>query len=86
MSLKYLIRKNPIAYADIESGRENTLWVHDDKKCFKPEEMIHFVEVVNGKRTDKGCWARIERVYEGRLIKYRVVRHDTENKKSKTKG
>nr|DAQ02303.1 MAG TPA: hypothetical protein [Caudoviricetes sp.] len=48
--------------------------------------MIHFVEVINGKRTDKGCWARIERVYEGRLIKYRVVRHDdTKSKKSKTK-
>ncbi len=87
MTIRYLIRKNRAEYAAIEEGRENTLWVHDDKRCFKPDEKIHFVEMINGKRTHKGCWANIERVYEGRLIKYRVVKHDefTKDKKSETK-
>ena len=90
MTIRYLIRKNRAEYAAIEDGRENTLWVHDDKRCFKPDEKIHFVEMINGKRTHKGCWANIERVYKGRLIKYRVVKHDDlrkdEESKTKRKG
>lgn len=87
MTIRYLIRKNRAEYAAIEEGRENTLWVHDDTRCFKTDEKIHFVEMINGKRTHKGCWANIERVYEGRLIKYRVVKHDDlrKDEESKTK-
>ena len=38
------------------------------------DEVLHFVEMVNGERTGNEVFARIERLYEKRLIQYRIYK------------
>lgn len=69
----YLIRTAPEKFAAIVEGKENTLLIGKND-CMHREEVLHFVEMVNGERTGNEVFARIERIYEKRLIQYRIYK------------
>ena len=69
----YLIRKTPEKFAAIVEGRENTLLI-GRTDCMHRDEVLHFVEIAEGERTGNEVFARIERIYEKRLVKYRVYK------------
>ena len=74
---RYLIRKSRVNYEKILSGKENTLLLQKNK-CVQPGEIVHFVEVENGKRTGRECWTTIQKVYNDRLIQFAI--HRTEDR------
>lgn len=63
-------------------GRENTLLLGKNE-CIKVDEILHFVEFVHGQRTGKECYGRVEYIYEKRLVKFRVYRTRTNERKAK---
>lgn len=63
-------------------GRENTLLLGKNE-CVRIDEEIHFVEFERGKRTGKECYGRVEYIYEKRLVKFRVYRTRTNERKAK---
>ena len=84
VTVKYLIRKSLKKIENIIDGRENVIMLTKND-CMKKDEVIHFVAVENGKRTGKGCWCRIENVYEGKLVKYRLTKTEGNNGTHKKK-
>lgn len=69
----YLIRTAPEKFAAIVEGKENTLLIGKND-CMHRDEVLHFVEMVNGERTGNEVFARIEQIYEKRLIQYRIYK------------
>lgn len=53
-------------------------------KCMAAGEEINFVEVYEKKRTGQECLCVIERVYEKKLIKFRIKRRERNARKKKT--
>lgn len=78
----YLIRKSPGPFAAVAEGRENTLLLGKNE-CVRIDEEIHFVEFEHGKRTGKECYGRVEYIYEKRLVKFRIYRTRTNERKAK---
>lgn len=63
-------------------GRENTLLIGKNE-CIKVDEILHFVEFTCGQRTGKECYGRVEYIYEKRLVKFRIYRTRTNERKAK---
>ena len=78
----YLIRKEPGPFAAVAEGRENTLLLGKNE-CIKGDEILHCVEVTCGQRTGKECYGRVEYIYEKRLVKFRIYRTRTNERKAK---
>lgn len=78
----YLIRKEPGPFAAVAEGRENTLLLGKNE-CIKVDEILHFVEFIGGQRTGKECYGRVEYIYEKRLVKFRIYRTRTNERKAK---
>lgn len=73
MKEEYVIKKSPIDYQDIVDGRQNTMSIN--KGMFQPGEHIRFIEVRREKKkTGRECWAEVERLFNGTLLKFRVVK------------
>lgn len=70
---QYQVKKNPLKFQDVLTGRENTLFVNGE--CFRKDELIRFIELdQKKKRTGRECFCRVEHVYGNRIVKYRRVR------------